>query len=182
MLDFSCCLPNLNSCSVFVLFFVFVQCTFASRWSRTTRPCTRATRPSCTARPPATPSPTSTGWLKTRRWTPERRGGKQDAHVRSFYRLHVCSLCFFMEWLSSCSWCKLFLMSIILLLLIFLYVLEPNCERILWYFTVYTSEHLAPSEDEFCGFFHSSNLYWFCNKLFKYLTFFFFYKNFPVNI
>lgn len=40
---------------------VHVQCTFTSRWSRRTRPCTRVTPPSCTARPPGTPSRTSTG-------------------------------------------------------------------------------------------------------------------------
>lgn len=56
---------------------MYVQCTFTSRWSQRTRPCTRVTLPSCTARPPGTPSRTSTGWSKTRRWTTAGAEGKK---------------------------------------------------------------------------------------------------------
>lgn len=63
----------------FVCVDVRPQCTFASRRSRRTRRCTRATLPSCTARPPATPSPTSTGRSRTSHWTSARTGGEETS-------------------------------------------------------------------------------------------------------
>lgn len=61
------------------------QCTFALRRNRRTQQCTRATRPSCIVRPPGTLNPTSTGQLRTRRWTSAGTGGK--ATSLSFRRL-----------------------------------------------------------------------------------------------
>lgn len=47
-----------------------IQCSSPSRWSRSARPCTRATRPCCGARPRGTPSHSFSGRAKTVSWTP----------------------------------------------------------------------------------------------------------------
>ena len=47
-----------------------IQCSSPSRWSRSARPCTRATRPCCGARPRGTPSRSFSGRARIASWTP----------------------------------------------------------------------------------------------------------------
>ena len=47
-----------------------IQCSSPSRWSRSARPCTRATRPCCGVRPRGTPSRSFSGRARIASWTP----------------------------------------------------------------------------------------------------------------
>ena len=47
-----------------------IQCSSPSRWSQSARPCTRATRPCCGARPRGTPSRSFSGRARIAYWTP----------------------------------------------------------------------------------------------------------------